>query len=106
MKNIAPKVWEVMLRQQYARAIGDLVVPWGLIGLILLYVYLIKKWWKIAEITNKEERECNLWITRVIPTAICFLLAIWGINRVSDSILLLINPEYYAIKDLLEMILK
>lgn len=113
LKKIAPDVWRVMIRQQFAKAVSGLVVPWGIISLVLVYVLLIKKLWSkqavIARMDNpkdSDEKEAHLWLTTVAPTLVVFCLAVWGFNRLSDSILLLINPEYYAIKDLLEMILR
>ena len=106
LEKIAPHVWEVMVRQQYAKAISGLIVPWGIILLIFAYWKTLRRVWKREEITDSSEKDCYDWIVRVIPFACAFITAIWGFNRLSDSILYLVNPEYYAIKDLLEMILR
>ncbi len=67
---------------------------------------MVKKWWKREGITDNDEILAHLWVTRIIPIVAAFLFTVWGFNRLSSSILLLINPEYYAIKELLEMILR
>lgn len=44
-------------------------------------------------------------LTVIVPFFFCSIFAIWGCIVLKGSMLLLINPEYYAIRDLLLMIM-
>jgi len=106
LEKIAPHVWEIMIRQQYARAIGGLIVPWGMILLILLYLKIIRANWKTEGIeVSSDEWWARFWFVKFIPGAIGLIVAIWGFNRLSDSIMYLVNPEYYAVRDIITMLL-
>lgn len=106
LEKVAPHVWKIMIRQQYAKAIAGLIVPWGLLLLIFLYWQIIRKAWKTEGIEDgSDDWWARLWIVRLIPGVVGFIISIWGFIRLSDSILLLINPEYYAVKDIITMLL-
>ena len=113
-----------MVRQQYAKAIAGLVVPWGLILVLLIYMKLVKSGWVInpptdsqgnpkdeSKITQIEKEEISfsilarLIVTKVAPIVLCLICGVWGLVRLSSSILYLVNPEYYAVRDLLQMVL-
>lgn len=114
LKNIGPKVWGVMVRQQYAKAVSYLVVPWGLFIVVLVYRSIMNKFWvkeenekdTAVDSNGNDSMTIRCIFVKVAPFCFGFFFAIWGIVNLKDSILLLINPEYYAIKELLEMILK
>lgn len=109
--KIAPKVWEIMLRQQYAKAIMACVVPVGLLVVISIYMGLVGKYWNPTEPNNdstEDEKVNYYWrmgLVRVGPIIVMCLASLWFFNRLADSVALLINPEFYAIQDLLRMIL-
>ena len=106
LEKIAPHVWKIMIKQQYAKAIGGLVVPWGLILITILYWRIIRKAWSTDDIgDDSNEWWARFWIVRGIPFIAGFVLSIWGVTRLSYSIMLLINPEYYAVRDLITMLL-
>jgi hypothetical protein len=112
MEQVAPRVWEVLVRQQYAKAIGELIAPFGLFWGFLIAAFIIRKVWKLSE---REKDDCvdmdsmHTWrgiITFILPLIVCVFLGISFFCRFSDSIMYLINPEYYAVRDLLQMLLK
>lgn len=121
MSKVAPEIWEIMLRQQYAIAIMNLIVPLGLILVLSLYMIFVGYFWKPWKSEKKdtdtedekyknkkkeeEEETARAIFVRIIPTIALCLTGLWFFNRLSDSISLLINPKYYAIKDLLRMIM-
>lgn len=115
MQKVAPEVWRVMIRQQYANAIAKPFFPGVLLFALGILVYWIKRWWVIETInekaTHEEKKEhesesvARLWITRIIPFALFLILFIWTGSRLSDSVQVLINPEYYAFRDLVRMLL-
>lgn len=122
LKNIAPQVWRVMVRQQYAKAFGELITPWGLFLVVLIFHFIVRRSWTpivAPDTTGKSdeqkrniqgEYEFMVGFRRVIiiigPIIAGSATAVWGVLRIRDAALLLINPEYYAIQDLLKMILR
>lgn len=120
IKNIAPDVWRIMIKQQYAKAIGG-ILPWLGLALIVWVVSRSFKQWRLRVIgernavTGDENLEkfdkahgdeyswaCGLYYGSLIITGLAFFFAILDLRT---SIQLLINPEFYAIQDLLRMIL-
>lgn len=110
IQKIAPDVWRIMIRQQYAKAFAGLLVPFGMLFIGLLYHKLSKKWFKLGpedKLLNFEDDDSSgrsVFVT-IIPTIWCIIFGIWFANRLADAVQILINPEYYALKDLLSMIL-
>jgi hypothetical protein len=121
INNVAPDVWRIMLKQQYAKAISEVVVP-TVFGIILVVAWLCLRALRVRikkadpDVTfckkNEEGKSTDdptlyggaaiiMWIIGVIFG----FDALWFGNRLADSSLLLINPEFYAIQDLLRMIL-
>lgn len=114
-KKVAPEVWRIMIRQQYANAIAGPLVPLALIGFFVIFVVVVKRWWpepKLPERSDKDARDeynadwwGRFWITNLIPFALCFSFGIWASISIAESIQKFINPEYYAFKDLLQIVL-
>ncbi|MFA6407291.1 MAG: hypothetical protein WCV80_01120 [Candidatus Paceibacterota bacterium] len=108
LEKTAPFVWKVMIKQQYANAIANLIVPWSLFFGVVTYMSISRKMFKKSdrEIDGKIDWDSGrVWVVSAIPTILLIIFGTWGFNRLSDSIQLLINPEYYAIRDLLRMIM-
>jgi len=62
MQEIAPMIWDVMVRQQYAKAVGDLVVPLGMFSGCLIYWFVMGKTRRNAsmkEEADTDEKEAN-----------------------------------------------
>lgn len=105
MQKVAPEVWRVMIRQQYANAIAYPFFPCVLIFVTVLYMVTIKKWWKKPEFEGSDDWVVHFWFTGIIPFVSLVILIIWAGYDLSYSIQMLINPEYFAFKDLLSMLL-
>ena len=114
LEQVAPHVWRIMIMQQYAKAIGDMTVPWGLLILALIYMKIVNRAWKPkapdGPLWNDRdggptESGMKVFLGKFAPIFLGFIFAIWGLNNLSESIKLLINPEYYAIHDMLTMAL-
>jgi hypothetical protein len=106
LEKMAPKVWTVMVRQQYAKAWSLLVVPWGIFIITLIYRSAVLKVWQLPATSTKDDRDVHDILTGIIPFIACLITAIWGVINLKDTVLLFMNPEYYAIQDLLRMILQ
>ncbi|MBI2453995.1 MAG: hypothetical protein HYV54_00230 [Parcubacteria group bacterium] len=112
VEKAAPQVWRIMIFQQYAKAIGDVILPWGLFILVVVYYKVVgKKWIKPDKFSDDKQKnvrdEYVGWFicSRVIPICFGCIFGIWGMNNLSGSIKYLINPEYYAIKDLFGIVM-
>ncbi|MFA5358603.1 MAG: hypothetical protein WC310_02135 [Patescibacteria group bacterium] len=113
VEGVAPEVWEIMVRQQYAKGISLLVVPWGLFLLSIVYMGVIRIFWKkypdgddFSEDGSITDKGWRGFIATLLPLIILFLDTIWALSRTADAVLMLINPKYYAVQDLLRMLLQ
>jgi hypothetical protein len=113
MEKMAPEVWRIMVRQQYAKAFTTLAGPLAAMFFILIFMFIGGKVWKHdpSQAFWKGEREdtptnrcvrlvCMRFIPILAITAIGATLA----SRLGESVGFLINPEYYALKDLLMLL--
>lgn len=117
VSKAAPQVWRVMVRQRYIKAATTVLLPWGLFLLVFAYYGYIKKAfdWEARKAREKEDPRNNyisqdqmsayLILGQIIPGILWVAFGIWGIVALSDSICYLLNPEYYAIRDMLLMAL-
>jgi hypothetical protein len=106
LEKAAPQVWRVMVMQQYAKAFGELSGPLTLFFLTWVTAFTTRRFWKLDEDAHEDEMNWRIALTMFAPAVLMFIsFATFG-WRLSDSIMYLINPEYYAIKDLLSMLLK
>ena len=105
LEGVAPEVWRIMIRQQYAKAIADLIVPWLLLMLCLIYWITLKKRWVLENGAGSDEEVTRIVVLHTLPVFFGIIFFIWGVVRLSDSIKYLVNPEYYAVRDLLVMML-
>lgn len=104
LQRVAPEVWRIMIRQQYAKAIADLIVPWSLLMLAIVYYVILKKKW-VGETRYTDSETARLIFAKIVPMAGGVIFGIWGVVALSNSIKYLINPEYYAVRDMLLMLL-
>jgi hypothetical protein len=114
IQNIAPHLWRIMIIQQYTKAVGDLVIPFGLLIIAISYLVIIRKMWKPCDEDTKWERKYTTYsdtftaqiiFRTIIPTIAVIICGVVFMFYLSDSIKYLINPEYYAVKDILTMVL-
>lgn len=99
IEEIAPKAWEIVYRQVWA----DMALN------IFVAIILLASAWKLmsyfyrkyeAQERNYREGEvalCVIWGT------ITFIISIYSLLSIEESIKIIINPDYYAILKLLEL---
>lgn len=104
MQKIAPEVWRIMIRQQYAKAIAGPVTPLGLLLLVFFYRHILSKRFKIDSVDN-EPNQPSFWFARVIPVFFLIVFGGWLFGEIGSSVKILINPEYYAVRDLVQLLL-
>ena len=107
-KSVAPEVWRVMIKQQYANAVSGVLMPSALIMLLAIYVLVIKTLWKElpkADTDYDTNWWARFWLIRMLPFVLFIILGIFFSFDLASSIKMLINPEYYAFRDLLQIVL-
>ena len=127
LNKVAPEVWRIMIRQQYANALSGPLLPFGILVLAGLWCFITKRMWlepqppdappqnasdaeqKMYEAklsTCKDARTTWLVLTSIIPFIALCVFGTWLVVEMRDSIKILINPEYYAFRDLLNILLR
>lgn len=121
VSKYAPEVWRIMIKQQYAKAIAY-PLYWGL---FLIVILIFRKGAKTYCGVTKgqqiftpldEEKTGNrytpyqitywlrLWFVGVLPTLILIPVSIAFLYTLTEGIMIAINPEYYALKDIIQML--
>lgn len=107
IEQVAPQVWGMMIRQQYAKAVGGLIVPTCLFIAFLIIMIVAKNALKKAMSDDEDDGELTVFIicALVISAIVAVISGIIMVVNAKEGVMILINPEYYAIKDLLQMLL-
>ena len=101
IKDIAPEIWEMCVRQVYADAITGLI-GW-LIAAIILFFSL--KYIMTKEINSLEGNQEGIWIGCTVISVISgFTVLITFFTETLPAIKMFINPNYYAIQQFFKMI--
>lgn len=109
VQKAAPHVWKIMVKQQYIKAATTVMLPWMLFGLVFGYYFYVKKvWvWDPKSHTNTEEAIVGRAIlVKIVPGVLWIIFGCWGSWALSESLAYILNPEYYAIRDMLLMALR
>jgi hypothetical protein len=105
IKKVAPELWRIMVRQQYGTALGNLMLSLGWMIAAVLAHFFLGKMWALPANKDSEEHGARIVIVAIIPTVVglwAFIVLMWTLG---DSVKLLFNPEYYAVRDLVRVIL-
>jgi len=124
LEKAAPHVWRVMVMQQYAKAVGEIAIPFGWMLMILVATAVLRSQWKIypknvyekdaegkrtSEIlhhaSSDDETTAHTLAALVVPILAELIAGGFFVYNLANSAMYLINPEYYAIKDLVAMLL-
>lgn len=105
LQKVAPNVWRIMIKQQYVKAVSGVLIPWGIFFVFFVYMKVLRNKWVLQERCSVEERTTKLIIAIIIPIIVCVGSGIVGVCSIANAFKYIINPEFYAIKDLLVMLL-
>lgn len=107
LKKIGPEVWRIMIIQQYANAARSLAGPIFALIASLIVFFAARKGLTIKEdeksYSQDDWRGFKHFLKGVTWFAPCLCALIVAIN-LSEAVAMLINPEYYALKDLLGLL--
>lgn len=122
IEQVAPQLWRVLILQQYVKGATLLISPIGFLFLIMLYRHYLLKWWKPAPgdddveapIFEDGSRHDDLplpthkgwrnFFAIVIPLACMVFGVIWLYSSMTDSAGYFINPNYYALRDIIVLV--
>lgn len=111
LQKVAPEVWRIMIRQQYANAIAEPLFPLGVMLCVFLFMLLGGRAWKYDEkegwfsSADPTNRGIRALVMVAIPSVVICVTGIVAVYQLSYSIRILVNPEYYAIRDLLRVLI-
>jgi hypothetical protein len=95
MNEITPEVWRIMSRQQYITGARYCLVPVALIilGLVVVLLTFRRK--------GRDPRDRTT--ARYLSVTLLIIIFITAIFLISHGVGLMLNPEYYVIRDILQM---
>lgn len=111
LQAVAPDILRIFVRQQYAAAFSEFFLS----GMIIVIPLLFRRG-LLRTITTEggmvkeiEWAKDDQAMTRLIVSIVCYLLAAFcalgSVTFLATAIAQLINPEYYAIRDLVHTVL-
>lgn len=106
LEEMTPKVWHSAVRHQYALAFSKPIWPLALAGIAFWWVFFIQRRWHINDGCEDEERWAYMICIYIVPPLVTIVFGVIGLVRLSTSIARLIAPEYYAIQDFIQTLVK
>lgn len=108
IQDIAPKAWEIAMRQVYAEVLYPIIILFLFAVVVGVVTYLYDKKWKPIRKREGEYGTTDEWDTYIILGRWVPGIALTGITTglvfaVANLVMILINPEYYGIKKVLEL---
>jgi hypothetical protein len=105
LKKLGPEVWRIMILQQYAEAATMVIGPLFMLIASLIAMFALRKPLTITEEERRGYDHSDMRIFKHVVRAITYfvpcLCALICAIQFSSAIAMIINPEYYALKDLL-----
>jgi L-asparagine transporter-like permease len=97
LEQLTPEAWRILVRQQYVVGMLDIGIP-------LMFLVLVLTFWGICKRFNYEDDEYKVAFTKVIPVIALVIVGTVVACLLPIGIAHFVNPEYYAIRDILTMI--
>ena len=125
INDTSSNVWTILVRQQYVDAISGIIQSWVLVFMTLAFHLIVSKVWpdplvqkinthKIEESEDQREKKAKekenaafirICVAFLLPALLGISFTICALWRTGTLMPILFNPEYYAIKNLLELII-
>jgi hypothetical protein len=109
VSKFAPEVWRIMVKQQYAKAIASPLF-WGLLLLVPLLVHYYgrrslgaTKGQTLWEVDTRSDGFLYF-LYGVAPMCVGIFFGVMFAWSLTEGIMIAINPEYYALKDIINML--
>lgn len=106
VSEVAPQVWKVMVWQSVAEGVVGLL---AIVGTVATFLWARKQLMQMWFLTEKDRQDDDTvffhgLFTIFLPTVICTIAVLIGVNSVGPYILRIINPAYYAMYTLLTVV--
>jgi len=101
MGTTAQYLWHILVKQGFATGVADLTTAGLLLIPAVALVFLGKKLLKLASTTGYEPPET---MGGIASLAVAILLAVAVGTNLYNGLLEVINPEYFALQELLKAI--
>lgn len=103
VETTAPVVWRSLVKQQVVMGLSQL----GNCGLFILIATVLGIWWKrlFKDISESENLEGKVIINGILSAfTFIFVCVILANNIIGHGIAMIVNPEYYAIQELISAV--
>ena len=121
IEQVAPQLWRVLVLQQYVKGAATLINPLGFLLVIWVYRHFLLKWWKpvtkdldpkeplvnpetVDNIPLPTHKGARGLFTIVIPLCCVVIGGIWFYSSLTDAAGYFINPNYYALRDIITLV--
>lgn len=109
LKQPAEHVYKVLVKKQFLKGLGTLSIPFFAIIVLLIFIFSLKYCFKIDKIyegrKNRMMDTYEAFIALPIISGILFIVLIgFTCNIFDDTLINLFNPEYGAIKEIMDYI--
>ena len=113
IEKVAPKVWGIAILHQYAKVARMLFLPVGLLlGTLLFQIPFRRNYmdklnkmdpdnWPVNGFLKDASAPCYIFARYIIPYCCFAIFGLWTLVAMKNSTLILINPKYYAIQDII-----
>lgn len=101
-EKAAPIIWKIMVKQQIANALANIIGP--LIMLLGAWIFHLIIGASFGTVTDPSIKEWVIGLKFVAPIGVSIIGTIWLINALMQCLQQLVNPQYFAARDLIDMI--
>lgn len=110
VQKLAPEAWEILIRQVYADAVGDIIYSVGALLIGIVFYKVLGKMWKVPDPNDyqytsdyENARAFRAAFTKVIPTIYMIAFGIISLYNIGWAVKAFLNPKYYALQYLFEL---
>lgn len=107
VENTAPVVWKSFCKQQVILGISELIMCF----IVFCVAVILSLWWRsMIKSIHKDEYNENVFAAQAIINGILSfivffsILAMFADNIIGNSVAKIVNPEYYAIQNFIELV--
>ena len=102
IETMSPELWAILIRQVYSNAFGSLISGVLILVLGIAGIWIVR--YCIVEFKNDDTYSSEADIFAVAVGLFTVPITIWGIGNIYCFVKYLVNPEYYAIQMIINML--
>ena len=102
-EKAAPVIWKIMVKQQIANALANIIGPlMMLFGAWIFHLIINASYGE--QVAGSDMAAWKAGLGLFVPICVAIIGTIWLINTLMESLQQLVNPHYFAARDLIDMI--